>query len=275
LVLDAGVTEEELLTIEFKLQMAPETKLPYSWVNQALQIRKLFNIKNSYDAVAQAMGGMAKEADIKARLAGLDEAEIYLREYLKMPGAYDKIEQHEQHFFNMQGRITPRTGASEKSAARAIGHVLAKNSTELEDRVHELREAFGKELKAVVGRLAGQHGWKPTRDNDSFFGDDTTDEEGILITAAQKLREADDTQSKRIALDIKEIVQDLRDAKKDEKIASAALTRAQTANRLLQEIDLDSAPDDNLAGLCNQLSAIIKRASQLKDEAERIPARLR
>ncbi|MGJ4745451.1 hypothetical protein ACQV5M_03740 [Leptospira sp. SA-E8] len=264
LVLGPGVTEEELLTIEFKMQMAPESKLPYSWVNQALSFRRMYEIKNSYDPLIRAMGNTLTEKQIKAKLAALEEAEIYLSKYLKQPGAYNRVEQHEEHFRNLQERANVPS-AIEQTAIRAIGHVLAKHSSELNVRVHDLRETFGKDLKNVARDLVELHKWESPKEDTTggIFNSEKTPEEVMLMTVVQELENATEVESKKIALEIKDLQDTLRATRKDEALGSAALLNAQKAHKLLQEINPAEAQSDSIDGLIAQLNQIITRAKDL------------
>ncbi len=54
-VLPVGVSDKEIKEIEVRLQMQPETKLPYTWVNEALTIRDLMDNGFSKEEIMRDM----------------------------------------------------------------------------------------------------------------------------------------------------------------------------------------------------------------------------
>jgi hypothetical protein len=47
------LSEEEVDDVEIRLQMRPETKLPYGWIDESLKIQKQMNANRKEDEIAR------------------------------------------------------------------------------------------------------------------------------------------------------------------------------------------------------------------------------
>ena len=76
LVLPAAISEKEIKEIELRLQMQPETKLPYTWVNEALTISDLMNTGFSREEIATDMRKTQKEVDVVLQALQIGKAHV-------------------------------------------------------------------------------------------------------------------------------------------------------------------------------------------------------
>jgi len=110
-VLPATCTPADMEFIEAALQMAPETKLSYGWVNRRLKLRRqLESLKLPRDWVLNAYQ-ITDSEQLDRELAELKLAEAYLTDRLGQPEHYAAIADAESFFAALNTQvhaITPR-----------------------------------------------------------------------------------------------------------------------------------------------------------------------
>jgi hypothetical protein len=90
-VLPADAGAQDIESVEAALQLAPETKLAYGWINRRLKLRRqLGELGLSRDEVADAWR-LADPAQLERELGELALAEDYLAHYLGEPGGYSLV----------------------------------------------------------------------------------------------------------------------------------------------------------------------------------------
>src|SRR5439155_27221078 len=102
----------------------------------------------------QHMMRLTRVEDVQAMINRLNEAEMYLSDYLQTPEDYLAIERQEQQFIELQRAIDRKADTAEKELARKMCYVITKHSRELETRAYDFKIAFGKRTKQVAERLA-------------------------------------------------------------------------------------------------------------------------
>jgi hypothetical protein len=124
-VLPKSVTPPDLKKIEFQLQMQQETKLPYDWAIQCLSVRELAESGVSQEEI-QHMMRLTRVEDIQAMINRLNEAEMYLSDYLQTPEDPTKTAQAD-HPRLRKGRRS-RIPASRQAEDTAIGNLVLEES---------------------------------------------------------------------------------------------------------------------------------------------------
>ncbi len=104
-VLPADVTPAEIEAAEAALQMAPETKLAYGWINRRLKLRRQRQDMGLSDTEIQRAYRLADPGRIEVELGELALAEDYLERYLRAPGAYSLIADAEPLFTGLYGQL--------------------------------------------------------------------------------------------------------------------------------------------------------------------------
>ena len=135
-VLPASITDKEIKEIEIRLQMQPETKLPYTWVNEALTIKDLMASGFTPDQIAQDMRKTTGE--IAAALTALTHAEIYLKDWKRQPEDYDLVEGAEQLFGDMAKLLKNKSG-EELEISRRVAYSHPESLGSAEIRAEEAR----------------------------------------------------------------------------------------------------------------------------------------
>jgi hypothetical protein len=280
---DAKVLPEEadaieLELIETELQLIPETKLAYGWVESRMQVRHFRDDRGySIEKIADLMR-YSKPEDVNRRIGELELAEEYLDRYLRKPRAYKLVEKSEQVFHELDDRLERKTG-DDAELSRHIGFMLIKESDKLGTRVYDLRDAFGKNSLTVVQRLARELGIDVSLEEvvGPSGGGSATDDplEGITGPSPEyleKMRDilTDPTRAADLAPRIVEIHREIKDEEKDSGVRGAALVRAEKAHRFLQEIDLSKSDVTKLGAIDAQLDSILTLATQLKEKIAKL-----
>lgn len=113
-VLPLEAEEQDFEYVEAALQLAPETKLAYTWVNRRLKLRRqrdelhlpIEQILESYR--------LSSAQEIDTELQELELAEAYLRDYCRKPKDYALVEDAEELFVGLNTTLQdPRLHAHE------------------------------------------------------------------------------------------------------------------------------------------------------------------
>jgi len=147
------VTGNDVRRIEVKLQMRPETRLPYDWTDQALAVRDL-QLRGIHKSEIVTLMRLAKDSDVDVIAERLSEAEIYLADFLGSREEYGAVGDQEQQFIELQKGLRTKTSAAEKELARKLCHVVTRHSRELGTRAYDCRLAYGAKTVEVATRLA-------------------------------------------------------------------------------------------------------------------------
>jgi len=268
-VLPASITDKEIKEIEIRLQMQPETKLPYTWVNEALTIKDLMASGFTPDQIAQDMRKTTSE--IAGALSALTHAEIYLKDWKRQPEDYDLVEGAEQLFGDMAKLLKNKSG-EELEISRRVAYVIQDNSKQLRDRAYAFNFSFGKKSPEVAEALAARLGvdlTSPPASKDNSEDELDIDIEDETEGATYKpLIEVLDDPSRRdeVAAELISVCESIKSAEQDEKRGQAALKAVKDANTRLLEVDISTADPATYAPMIAQLDSVISRATKLKDQ---------
>ncbi len=273
-VLPPGLTAVEIKRIETRLQMVPQTLLPYDWVNQALAIRDLRSLGVSDSEIAAEMKLDGPE-QVEVLLDRLREGELYMREHLHVED-HERIIPHKQQFIELQKAIGAEKDAAKKEVARRIAYVITNNADKLGRRAYEYRIAYGAELDSVINALSDRLGIEQEADesapaamameakpaSEDLFSDEeeASDKYGPLIQRLDDL-----TQKEANANEIADICENIREMRRQRDFSQAALKNIQRANTLLQQTSIETASKATLSAIQSQLAAVIARANALSN----------
>lgn len=268
LVLPAAISEKEIKEIELRLQMQPETKLPYTWVNEALTISDLMNTGFSREEIATDMRKTQKEVDVV--LQALQHAQIYLKDWKKQPEQYDLVEKGAQQLFMDMAKLLKDKTGEELEVSRRIAFVVQDNSKKMGTRAYDFNFSFGKKSSEVAEALAGRLGLDltATQEDESADGLEIVIDEDTEGTSFKPLIEALDDSNRRdeIAEELIAVCESIKSAEQDEKRGQAALKAIKDANTRLTEVDLSNADATTYKSMLAQLESIIARATKLKEQ---------
>jgi len=270
-VLPGDVTPVEIQEIEVRLQMRPETKLPYGWVNESLAIRDLVNGGMKVEHVADLMN--KKKREVERASQALTEADIYLKERLDAPGEYQHVEDAEQFFNDLAKALEGKTG-EELEVSRRVAWILLSNSKSLDRRVYDYNFSFGKRTEEVTSKLADRCDIDlmstPTINEESPTDElevDLDTEDGGSRSLQPLIDFLDDEIEREYAeQQVVNVCNTILEQDKQGQVARRALSNVQAANGKLEEVDLVSADPSTYSSIDLQLDSVITRATRLKDK---------
>ena len=155
MVLPASASDKEIKEIEVRLQMQPETKLAYTWVNEALTIKDLQLSGLTKDEITRDMRKNWRE--VQSALQALGHAEIYLTDWRGQPQDYELVERGKQLFGDMARDLENKVG-EHLELSRKIAFLIQDNSGNLGTRAYAFNFSFGKKAPDVAEALAGRLG---------------------------------------------------------------------------------------------------------------------
>lgn len=258
-VLPADTTADEIDDIEADLQARPETKLDYDWIGDAQLIRRQVNKGRSPKEVGDRL--RRSESEIKNVLQALDEADLYLSEWVQKPGQYDLVSADGEQLFGDIPKKIKNKSSELQNASRAIAWSLFENREQISGRVYAYNASFGKLAPMVLDQLAkeldlDEEDIEEAAQEEDFFveideGDPSDTDYLPLIDALKREETKEDTFSSLI--DACQTAIEHEKGKKSEKAALKALSQA---NAKLTGIDVLTAGEATLSGIEKQIESI-------------------
>ena len=275
MVLPASASDKEIKEIEVRLQMQPETKLAYTWVNEALTIKDLKQSGFTWEEITRDMRKELRE--VLAMLQALGHAEVYLKDWRGQPEDYELVERGRQLFGDMARDLKEKVG-EHLELSRRIGFLIQDNSRSLGTRAYAFNFSFGKKAPDVAEALAGRLGVDLTQpmpapgEQVGQLEIDIDDEsEG---SSYKPLIDVMDDQSRReeVTQEFMAVCDSIRASEQDQKRGQAALKAVKDANTKLLEVDFSSADPDTYSAIEAQLDSVLLTAQKLKAEITRMSA---
>lgn len=269
------LTEEQIDDIETRLQERPETKLPYSWINETLKIRRQLEKKSKKETDIADMRRKSV-GDIRKSLSALNYAEIYLRDWCGAPNDYRLVEKGGEQFFS---DLVPRLKGKEGPLLEAnlrMAWLLFDNRDSLGGRIYNFNKVLGEKAEHVLAQLAER---LDIDEEEAEEIEGTADEEMEIDLGGEQVGNGyapllalfDNPQRRdEVFEELKAVCQTVLDSGAQNKVGKAALRAAQDANTRLTEIDLSTADPNTHAGIEKQLDEIVHRATALKSKLQEI-----
>ena len=255
-VLPADVTRDEIDDIEADLQARPQTKLEYDWIGDARLVRRQVDKGRSTKEVADRL--RRSKTDIENVLQALDEADLYLSEWLEKPLEYERVQDGQQIFGDIPKSIAKKD-ANLQNASRAIAWSIYDNRDKISGRVYRLNAAFGNLAPNVLEILENQMDLtdpdEDTVDIDNFDVDIEADEDtknyAPIVEALRNETTKDD--AVEALVEACETAIELAKGKKNEQ---AAITALGQINAKVMGIDVNTAGATTLRGMLKQIETI-------------------
>ena len=269
------LTEEQIDDIETRLQERPETKLPYSWINETLKIRRQLEKKSKKETDIADMRRKSV-GDIRKSLSALNYAEIYLRDWCGAPNDYRLVEKGGEQFFS---DLVPRLKGKEGPLLEAnlrMAWLLFDNRDSLGGRIYNFNKVLGEKAEHVLAQLAERLDLdvEQAEEVESAAADEMEIDLGVEPVGndyAPLLALFDNPQRRDEVFDeLKAVCQTVLDSGAQSKVGKSALRAAQDANSRLTEIDLTTADPNTHSGIEKQLDEIVHRATALKSKLQEI-----
>jgi filamentous hemagglutinin family protein len=259
MVLPPDTTPDEIDDIEANEQARPETKLDYDWIGDAQLVRRQINKGRDAKMVAKQL--RRSEADIKNLLQSIDEADMYLNEWVHKPGQYSLVSgEGEQIFGDLPKRLAGQSQTLQ-NGSRAIAWSLFENRDKVPGRIYAFNPAFGKLAPVVLRSIADQLNLSNVADDvggddDGGFSLDVpesgdTEDYAAIIAALKDTKTRDDAVDALIEAAVSALEQD-----RGQKNKGAALKALVQIHSKLAGIDLATAGLETYGGIGKQLESI-------------------
>ena len=255
-VLPSDVTLNEIDDLEADFQAKRETKLEYDWISDASLIRRQANKGRTAKQIAERL--RRTKADVENALLALDEADLYLSEWMNKPGEYDLVNEGQQIFGDLPKAINNKD-TNLQNASRAIAWSIYTNREKISGRVYRLNATFGKLAPKVLELLNDQldlpASYADEDDEDDFAVDIETDATVKDYTPIIKALRNDKANEDTIdtLLDACETAIELDKGQKNE---NAALKTLSQVHSKVIAIDIRLAGSSTLSAIINQIESI-------------------
>lgn len=268
MVLPDSATEEDLKDVEVRLQMTPETRLPYGWINECIAIKDLRDSGRTPEKIAALM--RLDPPKVNQRLLMLNEIELYLKDWRDAEKDYDQLTDAEEIISQFTRRINKKEGVQQE-ISRHIGWVLLdKRGTE--GRVYDLRESTGNLTQQVVDKMQEIFANEIPKDLppspsqlelelELELEDQAPPSEQNVLSFLKTLK-GDDAKQQEV-FDVCRVVVE---TKKNIDIGNFALKAVRDAHTKLIEVDLTSADPKTYIPIQKQLEITETRLLHLKAE---------
>ncbi|RYE17046.1 MAG: hypothetical protein EOP45_16470 [Sphingobacteriaceae bacterium] len=269
MVLPATANEDDLKDIEVRLQMTPETRLPYGWINECIAIKDLQKRGRTLESIGALM--RLESSKVKDKLLMLDEIELYLNDWANNFD-YDSLNDAEEIISQITARLRRKDGL-QKEIGRRLGWILLDQRGK-EGRIYDLREATGSLTDSVVNKIQEEYSAEIIDEENNeddlelnLGEDETQNADQAVIKFLDKSKSDDQRQ-----LEIINICRIVIEAKKNQNVGNAALKAIKDAHTKLIEVDLTSADNNTYSAMASQLQAISTKVQYLQAELNRYMA---
>lgn len=268
-VLPSSVKPSEIREIEVRLQMRPETRLPYGWIEESIAVREMLTQGSPISYVAELMKKKRKEIQTAER--ALTEVDIYLKEWLNDPESYQQVEDAEQ-FFNDLAKALLGTEGEMLEAKRRIAWTLLSNADQLPGRIYDYGFSFDRQTDEVIAelikRLPIEQDEKPG--SEASDGSEDTLEIDIGNSVSELSVERligkfdDPNQRETIGTQLIDVCVTMNERNRQGKVGTQALVAIRAANTKLMSADLSKADPITYAAIDAQLLAVGEHVTTLQ-----------
>lgn len=267
-VLPPDVTRDEIDDIEADLQARPQTKLEYDWIGDARLVRRQVDKGRTTKEVAARL--RRSKRDIDNVLQSLDEADLYLSEWHKKPGEYDRVADGQQIFGDIPKSVAKKD-PSLQNASRAIAWSIFDNREKISGRVYRLNAAFGKLAPKVLEILEDQldivDAEDESFDDDDFAVDIDSNDNAKNYTPIIQTLQNESTKEDAVdtLIEACETAIELDKGKKNEQAALRALAQI---NAKVMGVDVTSAGKTTLPAMLKHIETIRKGLEKIEGAIE-------
>ena len=268
-LLPTSITPSEMVEIEVRLQMRPETKLPYGWIEESIAIREMLNRGLPRTYVADLIKKKPKEIQTAER--ALTEVDIYLKEWLRDAENYEEVEDAEQ-FFNDLAKALIGVEGEILEAKRRIAWTLLSNSDLLPGRIYDYGFSFDKKTDEVVAALVERLAidMDATTDSGGVSGDDDPLDidlggSDVDVSLEPLIRAFDDPEHREtVGEELVDVCVSINEQTREKRVGGKALSAVRMANTKLMSVDLSKADPKTYAPIRAQLATVAEQVEKLE-----------
>jgi hypothetical protein len=259
-VLPVDASPEDIEYVEAALQLAPETKLAYSWINRRLKLRRQrFDLSLPVSRILESYR-LESQADLDRELSELAMAEDYLENTLGRPGHYALIEDSEKLFSGLHSNLC-QLPENDRCLWRLAGFdmILARDKIDA-DLCAYFPFAAPKPAHIpvrVLFRLAAE---EELLSEQQLKQESDLPESTRRQLAAVLFRTAEAPRLTRIILDI---LDHLQIEHREQNAPKRTLKRIQQARQLIENLEPETLTSNQRARIGSELSAIVYHGRRL------------
>lgn len=264
------LTKREVLDFEMKLQMAPNTKLPYHWIDECLVVENQLKLGSTEQQVATLL--RKKKPDVKKLRGALAAVRAYLTEWKKEPDNYGLVDKSQQFFGDLYEQTKSKKGV-ELEASRMIAWLILdeRQKETVRGRLYDHKKLMGPNAGRVAAALNKRFELsEPTVSSDepafefeAAGGPQQPNDFAALLTAG-----SDPELRAEMSAVIIEIGKNLDEEAKISQKGVVALRTIESINTRISEVDLTDADAETFGPIISQLDAIMRRAKLLRQAAD-------
>ena len=266
-VLPEETNAADIEYVESALQLAPETKLAYTWTNRRLKLRRQHReLELPLESILESYRLPDKQA-MELELEELELAEAYLRDYCHDPHAYERIEDAEELFVALNQTLRSlEEGLAEtwRWAGFAMIHARMRSKVKLLNYFpfSDPRPAYApREALVALAQAEGLLSPQATE---------------LDETAGRRLFEVlrDRESAERLSRELADILDQLRIDANRQEAPKKLLQHVQQARKLAEKLEAERLTSQQKAELGSELAAIQYHSQRFLEGRADAPAPL-
>jgi hypothetical protein len=267
-VLPPDTEPQEIEYVEAALQMAPETKLQYGWLDRRLKLRKQREVLRLPVEHVMAAYRIDNPADIAREIAELALAEYYLKDYRQEPARYSRIADAGELFIGLQKQLS-ELPKPQKEFWCLAGFALidgrdASTANQLQ-RLFPFAPPVPADLPSVAARRLAQR-----------FGVETADRAGDGELSHSEVHDLmaifrDKRNSVATSRSIADVLDELRLEHNDRRAPERMLQKVREAGQLIARLEPERLSPEQRRRLRGDLAALQAHAAYIMGGMEEKP----
>lgn len=266
-ILPPGVSRADLEFLEASLQMAPDTKLAYGWLERRLKLREQHGRLGLADAWIQEAYRLAEPGQLEQELAQLALAEDFLERFQQQPRRYSTLNDAESLIVGLASQLTLLPKRL-RPCWQALGFLLIDRRAELDAGLAKHFPFSAPQVSLfpaeALSRLAQE--WGLARETQVAAGDSSA----LLAVAPPRpqLRAlaamAEDSRSRQSrARELQEVLDSLRMQARQGQTPQRLLVNLRQSRKLLARVAPHQLSPEDRSRLQGELAAIAAQGDQL------------
>ncbi len=271
-VLPGDASRTDIEFIEAALQLAPETKLAYGWIDRRLKLRhQRDNLGLPSEDIVKHYH-LQSAGQIDTELGELELAEDYLREFLKRPHDYGLVDWAEEPFTQLHKRLGRDRNPQHAAAVKLVGFCLIKAAAD-DESLRPIKlfpfvdQQPGYLHNMLLHRLGGELGLWPVRADELSLGAPSDEDLARLSEVLGKSEQAGE-RAAMIAKTVSDIVQEYETRPNPQVVVQ----RLRQVTRLANRVEPGDLTQKQRAEIARELNQIMGLCGMGADGAPPPPA---
>lgn len=267
-VLPAEAGAQDIEYVEAALQLAPETKLAYSWINRRLTLRRHRDIlKLPLDKILESYR-LQSAQELDTELQELALAESYLADYCLQPEEYSLVDEEEEQFRDLNATLQdPVTPYPDLWKLAGFAMIFNRKKLKLKLKGYfpfaEAKPAFAP--RQALFELAGEEGLLSRQQVESQDKLPIKTQQELAALLGQK------SESQRLAQAVVDILDQIRIDYHDKSAPKRLIKNMKQARKISEKLGMHTLNSKQKAELASELAAIKHHSSRLLEDSPDAP----